>query len=189
MNREQSDETRLLLRAASFAAHKHREQRRKDASATPYINHPLAVAAVLAEEGGVRDPAIIAAGLLHDTIEDTQTELAELRGRFGESIAGIVAEVTDTKFLGKRTRKKLQVARAGRSSEAAKLVKLADKICNLRDILACPPTEWSVERKQEYFDFAKRVVDRVRGASPELAERFDRLYARRPVRANHCELT
>jgi guanosine-3',5'-bis(diphosphate) 3'-pyrophosphohydrolase len=72
------------------------------------------------------------------------------------------------------------VARAGRSSERAKLVKLADKICNLRDIIANPPKGWSVERKREYFDWAKSVIDRVRGANPRLERRFDQLYARRP---------
>lgn len=175
------NDSTMILRAAEFAAHKHRDQRRKDAKATPYINHPLAVACVLAEEGDVQDPEVLAAALLHDTIEDTDTTYDELRGTFGQRIADLVAEVTDTKFLGKQTRKKLQVARASRSSQAAKLVKLADKICNLRDMLARPPRRWPLKRKREYFEFAKRVVDRVRGASPELAARFDQLYARRPA--------
>jgi guanosine-3',5'-bis(diphosphate) 3'-pyrophosphohydrolase len=92
----------LVLKAAAFAAHKHRDQRRKDVKATPYINHPLAVAQALCEEGDVDDPIILAAALLHDTIEDTETSYDELRGQFGARIADIVAEVTDTKFLGKR---------------------------------------------------------------------------------------
>jgi guanosine-3',5'-bis(diphosphate) 3'-pyrophosphohydrolase len=92
----------LVLKAAAFAAHKHRDQRRKDVKATPYINHPLAVAQALCEEGDVDDPIILAAALLHDTIEDTETTYVELRGQFGARIADIVAEVTDTKFLGKR---------------------------------------------------------------------------------------
>lgn len=177
MKRKPGDEIDLVLRAASFAAHKHREQRRKDTDATPYINHPLAVACVLAEEGGVQSPEILAAALLHDTIEDTDTTYDELRGRFGARIADVVAEVTDTKFLGKRARKELQVAKAGRSSEAAKLVKIADMICNPRDVLASPPAEWSVERKQEYFEFAKQVVDRVRGGESG---------ARGPIRSALC---
>src|SRR3977135_3612162 len=155
--------TGLVLKAAAFAAWKHRDQRRKDADASPYINHPLALAEVLSSEGKVTDPIVLAAALLHDTLEDTETTVEELTGAFGRRVAGIVEEVTDTKWLQKGTRKKLQVARAGRSSSAAKLVKPADKICNLRDLLASPPADWSVERKRDYFDWAKSVVDRVRG--------------------------
>jgi guanosine-3',5'-bis(diphosphate) 3'-pyrophosphohydrolase len=172
--------TALVLQAAAFAAGKHRDQRRKDADASPYINHPLALAPVLASEGEVTDPTVLAAALLHDTLEDTETTVEELAGAFGARVAGIVAEVTDTKWLQKGTRKRLQVSRAGRSSKAAKMVKLADKICNLRDVLASPPADWSLERKRAYFDWAKSVIDRVRGANPRLERRFDRLYAQRP---------
>ena len=112
----------LILKAATFAAHKHRDQRRKDVKATPYINHPLALAQALCEEGAVDDPVILAAALLHDTIEDTETSYDELRGQFGARIADIVAEVTDTKFLGKQSRKRLQLSKAGRASAAAQQV-------------------------------------------------------------------
>jgi len=169
-----------VLRAVQFAAWKHRTQKRKDEAQSPYILHPVALAEVLRTEGGVRDPVVIASALLHDTLEDTETTTEELRGAFGAQIASIVEEVTDVKWIGKKSRKRLQVARAGRSSQRAKLVKLADKICNLRDIIANPPKGWSVERKREYFDWAKSVIDRVRGANPRLERRFDQLYARRP---------
>jgi guanosine-3',5'-bis(diphosphate) 3'-pyrophosphohydrolase len=95
-------------------------------------------------------------------------------------VAGILVQVRDTKCLHKRSRKRLQVSRAGRSSKAAKLIKRADKICNLRDVLASPSADWSLERKREYFDWVKSVIDRVRGANPRLERRFDRLYAVRP---------
>lgn len=170
----------IVLKAAQFAAHKHKDQRRKDANASPYINHPIALASILREEGEVDDPLVIAAALLHDTIEDTETSYAELRGQFGDEIAEIVAEVTDTKWLEKHSRKHLQISKAANASEAAKLVKLADKISNLRDIIASPPAEWSVERKREYFDWAKAVVDQVRGTNAKLERRFDQLYRRRP---------
>ncbi len=166
----------LMLKAAAFAAHKHRDQRRKDVKATPYINHPLALARALSEEGGVQDPEILAAALLHDTIEDTETSYDELRGQFGARIADIVAEVTDTKFLGKQSRKRLQLSKAGRASAAAQQVKIADKLCNLRDILGNPPAKWSEKRKREYFDWAKAVVDQVRGAIPKLERAFDAVY-------------
>jgi guanosine-3',5'-bis(diphosphate) 3'-pyrophosphohydrolase len=169
-----------VLRAAAFAARKHSEQRRKDASASPYINHPIALAKILAEEGGVTDPRVIAAALLHDTIEDTQTSLRELSGEFGDTVAGIVAEVSDTKWLGVATRKKLQVTKTPRASKGAKLVKLADKIANVRDMLARPPAGWSIERRREYFDWAKTVVDQLRGTNAKLERRFDQIYRRRP---------
>jgi guanosine-3',5'-bis(diphosphate) 3'-pyrophosphohydrolase len=170
----------LVITAARFAAWKHRDQRRKDADASPYINHPIGLAEILWTEGDVTDPTVLAAALLHDTIEDTETTPEELRGQFGESVAAIVEEVTDVKWLKKRSRKKIQVARAARSSKGAKLVKLADKISNVRDVLADPPAGWTIERRREYFDWAKSVVDQVRGANPKLERRFDQLYRQRP---------
>jgi len=176
----QVDAADLILRAVAFAAHKHRDQRRKDKDASPYINHPIALAKVLWQEGGVRDAQVIAAALLHDTLEDTETSWQELRGDFGEEIADVVLEVTDTKWIRKEVRKRLQVARAARSSDEAKLVKLADKICNVRDIAAHPPAGWALERKRQYFDWAKEVVDQIRGTHAELEQRFDEVYALKP---------
>jgi guanosine-3',5'-bis(diphosphate) 3'-pyrophosphohydrolase len=170
----------IVLRAAGFAARKHTEQRRKDVKASPYINHPLALAQILVDEGGVADPVVIAAALLHDTIEDTSTTYQEVAGEFGTAIADIVAEVTDTKWLKTAARKRLQIARASRSSERAKLVKLADKIANLRDLITSPPVGWSLQRRQAYFDWANQVVAGLRGASPKLERKFDALYRRRP---------
>jgi GTP diphosphokinase / guanosine-3',5'-bis(diphosphate) 3'-diphosphatase len=170
----------LVLRALAFAADKHRDQRRKDALASPYINHPIALANVLVREGEVDDPAVIAAALLHDTVEDTQTTPAELAAAFGSAIAGIVAEVTDDKSLPKAERKRLQVEHAAAMSREAKLVKLADKICNLRDMADHPPAKWDVVRRREYFEWAKAVIDRLRGVHPRLEALFDAAYARRP---------
>ena len=170
----------LLLKALSFAAHKHRDQRRKDAEASPYINHPIALAQVLAAEGGVTDIEVLAAALLHDTIEDTDTTDEELRREFGGRIAAIVAEVTDDTALPKADRKRLQIEHAAQLSEAAKLVKLADKICNLRDVAERPPSRWDLQRRQEYFEWAKRVIDGVRGANPKREAAFDTAYLRKP---------
>jgi guanosine-3',5'-bis(diphosphate) 3'-pyrophosphohydrolase len=169
-----------LLDALAFAAHKHRNQRRKDAEASPYINHPIALANVLANEGGVDDDTVLSAAILHDTIEDTETSADELRCRFGEAITAIVLEVTDDKDLPKAERKRLQIEHAPHISHGAKLVKLADKICNLRDIAASPPAKWSLERKQAYFDWAKAVVDGLRGAHPVLEQAFDEALRKRP---------
>lgn len=169
----------LVLRAAAFAANKHRRQRRKDADASPYINHPLALADILVNEGGVTDPHVIAAALLHDTVEDTETTLDELQREFGAEIAAIVAEVTDDKSLPKEERKRLQVVKAGSKSDAAKLVKLADKISNLRDIANVPPADWSVERRQAYFDWAAEVVSCLRGTNIALEAAFDAAFSAR----------
>lgn len=173
----------LVLSAMEFAARKHKDQRRKDKDASPYINHPIALANVLWKEGGVDDPRVLAAALLHDTIEDTETTYEELRGRFGATVADIVVEVTDVKWLKKHARKRLQVARAARaarSTRGAKLVKLADKIANLRDLIANPPADWTLERRREYFDWAKSVIDQLRGTNAKLERRFDRVYRQRP---------
>ena len=174
----------LLLRALAFAAHKHRDQRRKDAEASPYINHPIALAEVLTGEGGVADIDVLAAALLHDTIEDTATTLAELREHFGERIAGMVAEVTDDKDLPKAERKRLQIEHAAGISPGAKLVKLADKICNLRDVAERPPAKWDLDRRREYFEWAKRVIDGLRGVPEDSMRRleaaFDAAYLRKP---------
>jgi len=170
----------LLLRALAFAAHKHRDQRRKDAEASPYINHPIALAEVLAEEGGVADIEVLAAALLHDTIEDTATTAEELRAAFGARIAGLVEEVSDDQSLEKAERKRLQIEHAAGLSAGAKLVKLADKICNLRDVAERPPAKWDLERRREYFDWAKRVVERLRGAHSRLEAAFDAAYLKRP---------
>ena len=171
---------RLVVDAAAFAADRHRNQRRKDADATPYINHPLTLAHVLMAEGDVDDVATIVAAILHDTIEDTETTRQDIVERFGEEIADIVMEVTDDKDLLKERRKALQVEHAPHLSQKARAVKLADKICNLRDVAASPPQGWDLARKQEYFDWGKRVVDGLRGSYPQLERVFDETYEKRP---------
>ncbi len=169
----------IVIRAVQFAADKHRMQRRKDADASPYINHPIALADVLANEGGVSDPVALCAALLHDTIEDTDTSADELRQAFGDEIADIVLEVTDDKALPKQQRKALQIEHARHASPRAKLVKLADKICNLRDMAASPPADWSAQRKAEYFDWAAAVVAGLRGSHPVLEGLFDDAWRRK----------
>ncbi len=170
----------LILRALAFAAHKHRDQRRKDPQASPYINHPIALANVLRNEAGIEDETVICAALLHDTIEDTETTLEELEQAFGVAIRDIVLEVTDDKLLPKMERKRLQVLHAPGLSDAAKLVKLADKVCNLRDIASHPPLNWDLARRQQYFDWAEQVVAGVRGVHPELERLFNVACAARP---------
>ena len=170
----------LFIRAANFAAFKHRDQRRKDSHKSPYINHPLALANVLVGEAGIQDAVVLSAAILHDMIEDTDTTFEKLKTGFGKAMASIVMEVTDDKLLRKPERKRLQILHAGQASRRARLVKLADKICNLRDMVASPPASWDLRRKRKYFDWAKQVVDGMRGTNRKLEKLFDEAYARRP---------
>ncbi len=174
------DDTSLLIRALEFAARKHRMQRRKDREASPYINHPIALMSVLCVEAGVHDVSILSAAALHDTVEDTETTLGELEAKFGSRIAGIVAEMTDDKGLPKAERKRLQIERAFHKSREAAFVKLADKICNLRDVASSPPADWDLARRRDYFAWAKAVVDGLPSVSPKLRILFEEAHAKCP---------
>lgn len=173
-------ETNLLLKALSFAAYKHRHQTRKGSRPIPYINHPIALADLLVRTGQIRDPKTIAAALLHDTVEDTTATLKELRAKFGPVISRLVAEVTNDTRLSRKQQKRRQAELAPSLSRRARVLKLADKTCNLRDILQDPPVGWSLKRKQQYFDSAKCVVDKIRGTNCELEKAFDKAFAKRP---------
>ena len=170
------DDLLLVVRALEFAAHRHSAQRRKGAAAEPYVNHLAEVARLLAEACGGRDAELVAAGLLHDTLEDTRTEAAELEREFGPVVLGLVREVTDDKSLPRPERKRLQVQTAGAKSSRARMIKIADKTSNLRSLLASPPLGWSRRRRLEYFAWAAQVVERCRGVSPELEAAFDRAH-------------
>ncbi len=162
-----------LLRAACFSAHKHQNQRRKDEEASPYINHPLEVAELLANVGQISDLPTLLAAILHDTVEDTGTTLPEVEEHFGRNVRRLVAEVTDDKSLPKEERKQLQIEHSRGLSTRAKQIKIADKICNIRDVIYAPPPHWSGERRREYLQWAKKVVEGCRGSNANLERRFD----------------
>lgn len=162
-----------ILRAASYAAQQHRDQRRKDSVAAPYINHPLAVANLLANEADVTDVELLMAALLHDTIEDTKTSQEDLTELFGSAVSDLVGEVTDDKSLPKATRKQLQIDQSPGKSDRAKQLKIADKICNLRDIDASSPKSWGLDRKLAYLDWAAQVAAGCRGTNQKLDQLFD----------------
>lgn len=170
-------ELALLLRAIRFAALKHRDQRRKD-NTTPYINHPIEVAENVMTIGRITDINTIVSAILHDTIEDTNATGDELEQNFGPVIRSIVEEVTDDKSLPKDERKQLQIEHARQISDAAKCVKLADKIANLEDIIEKPPVDWARKRKTEYAQWAGQVVSGLRGVNAALEARFDELSRR-----------
>jgi guanosine-3',5'-bis(diphosphate) 3'-pyrophosphohydrolase len=169
-----------LLRALRFAALKHRMQRRKDLEASPYINHPIEVAHILLIEAAITDEVVLMAAVLHDTIEDTETTPGELSAAFGSEVLSVVLEVTDDKSKPKMERKRLQVEHAPHLSSRAKLVKMADKIANLRDVRNATPAGWSEQRVIEYYDWAKAVVDGIKDAHPILGELFEEAYQGRP---------
>jgi guanosine-3',5'-bis(diphosphate) 3'-pyrophosphohydrolase len=164
----------LVLAALRFAAGKHRNQRRKGEDGSPYLHHCVEVADALAAVGGVGDPEVLGAAVLHDTLEDTDTTPAELERHFGERVRRLVEEVSDDRSLPRDRRRALQVERAPALSREARLIKLADKICNVGDVARTPPVGWSVERCREYVEWTARVIEGCRGASPALEELYDR---------------
>ena len=173
MNSADSIEYRLL-HALHFAADKHRDQRRKGEDASPYINHPIVVAETLARFG-VTDLVTLQSAVLHDTIEDTETTPDELEEIFGAEVRRVVMEVTDDKSLPKRERKERQVDEAAGLSRRAKLVRIADKISNVHDVLHAPPADWTVDWRLSYIDWTQRVVSACRGCHPGLEAYYDEL--------------
>lgn len=166
-----------ILSALKFSAEKHRNQRRKDAEASPYINHPIQVAELLWNVGEVRDIVVILGALLHDTIEDTETSPDEIKKLFGNDVLDLVLEVTDDKRLSKKERKRLQIEHAPLKSIRAKQLKICDKICNVRDVTNSPPKDWPSERRREYLDWTEDVISGVRGTNKKLESLYDEALA------------
>ncbi|GGI73359.1 phosphohydrolase [Polymorphobacter multimanifer] len=154
-------ETRKVFQALAFAARKHSDQRCRDVEASPCIDHPIALADLLVNEGCVTDHVVLCAALLHDTIEDTETSHDELVATFGREIADVVREVTDDTTLGKAERRSREIEHAPYLSARARLVKIVDKTCTLRDLASKPPPDWTAERRQAYCTWAARVVARL----------------------------
>lgn len=169
--------TTLVLEALQFAALKHRNQRRKDAAASPYVNHLITVAHLLAGPGAITDPVTLMGGVLHDTLEDTETTPTELETEFGPVVCQVVQEVTDDKSLPKAQRKQLQVEHAPHLSRHARQIKLADKISNVQDMITSPPQDWPLERRQEYLAWTERVIAGCRGINPGLEALYDQTLA------------
>ena len=169
------DSLSKILTAASFAAQKHKDQKRKGSDGEPYINHPIEVANLLVNVGKIEDADVIVAGLLHDTVEDCGVSFEEIGERFGSVVAGYVRELTDDKSLPKAERKRLQIEHAPHLSHGAKRIKLADKISNIRDVTQNPPDGWNVDRRREYVEWGENVVAGLRGANQELEKLFDQV--------------
>ena len=168
----------LIFKSLRFAAHKHRDQRRKDVHSSPYVKHPIEVADTLIRIGEVEDIEIILGAILHDTIEDTETTPEELEQNFGFQVRRYVEEVSDDKTLPKQVRKELQIKHSPRLSEGAKQIKIADKICNITDIVESPPKEWSIDRCRGYLDWAENVFEGLQGCNEKLDNYFTELVYR-----------
>ena len=163
-----------VLKAADAAARWHVHQKRKGAAQEPYINHLLEVASLVADATDGKDPNLVVAALLHDAIEDQEVPREMIAEAFGDDVAALVEEVTDDKSLEKHERKRLQVEHAYKKSDRAKVLKLADKISNLRTISTSPSPEWSVKRRLDYVAWAREVVSGLRGVNDRLEAEFDR---------------
>jgi guanosine-3',5'-bis(diphosphate) 3'-pyrophosphohydrolase len=161
----------LVLKATQFAALKHCDQRRKDGK-TPYIIHPISVAMILAEIGSIEDPEILSAALLHDTLEDTDTSAHELEKIFGSRVRIIVEELTDNDMLTFSQRKQMQIDNAPYLSKDASLVRIADKISNVSDVIENPPPEWNQKRCNKYVDWAEAVMNNCQKVNQDLENHF-----------------
>lgn len=163
-----------VIDAILFAATRHTGQFRKD-GVTPYINHPIEVMHLLAFTGNISDPEILMAAVLHDVIEDTDTSADEIAERFGQRVADIVLELTDDISLNKEERKHQQLLGCTGLSDAAKLIRISDKICNVYDILYAPPGDWDMQRRKEYLAWANSVVIKISGTNEGLEKHFEEL--------------
>ena len=161
----------LVLKATQFAALKHCDQRRKDGK-TPYIIHPISVAMILSEIGSIEDPEILSAALLHDTLEDTDTSVHELDKNFGSRVRIIVEELTDNDMLTFSQSKQMQIDNAPYLSKDATLVRIADKISNVSDVIENPPPEWNQKRCNKYVDWAEAVMNNCQKVNQDLENHF-----------------
>ncbi|TND08946.1 MAG: guanosine-3',5'-bis(diphosphate) 3'-pyrophosphohydrolase [Bacteroidetes bacterium] len=168
---------KLLISAIHFASRAHAGQLRKD-KLTPYINHPLEVMQLLSKHGDVRNETFLCAAVLHDIVEDTSITIRDIEKLFNTRIASIVWEVTDDKDTPKQERKRLQAERAHLLSEGAKLIRLADKISNVKDILHAPPASWDIAERRKYVLWTREVVQPIRGINPPLELMYDELLVR-----------
>jgi guanosine-3',5'-bis(diphosphate) 3'-pyrophosphohydrolase len=163
---------RLVSKAAEFAAHRHNGKTRKARPAEPYINHLAEVASILAEVTDGADAELVAAGWLHDTVEDELASLVELTAEFGDRIAALVDEVTDDMSLAQAQRRQKQVEDAPHKSPGAKLIKIADKISNVRARIHTDPNAEQRNELAAYTIWAEDVVAGCCGVNAKLDAKF-----------------
>lgn len=162
-----------VLKAVEFGVRAHGAQKRK--TGAPYIVHPIDAAQILVAEGGVVDLSVLQAAVLHDVVEDTSTGLDAIRAVFGDKVASIVAEVTDDKSLLPSQRKQAQIDHIPHISREAQLVKLADKLSNLRATVAERPPSWTLMRTQGYAVWCHIAMRGVVGVNVALEKKLEQL--------------
>lgn len=160
--------------AVLYAFRLHDGQVRKDRDQTPYIAHPLRVAERLRAHG-VTDSDLLAAAVLHDTIEDCGTSYERLSAHFGERVAGLVAELTNDKRLPKAESKRQMLEDLPRHSAAARTVKLADRLDNLEDMEG---SDWDLARRRDYVEESALLLSACRGVHPGLEQALEEAMAR-----------
>jgi guanosine-3',5'-bis(diphosphate) 3'-pyrophosphohydrolase len=168
---------RLVSEAAELAARRHNGQRRKGRGEEPYINHLAEVANMLCAVTNGEDAELVAAAWLHDTVEDSDTTYDELAQRFGLRVAGLVVECTDDMSLPKSERRQRQIADTPKKSHAARLIKIADKISNIRARIFADPSGEQREELADYVAWAEQVVAGCRGGNATLDALFDEAVA------------
>jgi (p)ppGpp synthase/HD superfamily hydrolase len=166
---------RLVTRAADFAARAHWRHRRKDVDQTPYINHLAHVAMLLADAGC--DASLVAAGYLHDTIEDVKISYETLSASFGQDIADLVRAVSDDKSIRWQKRKKAQIEHAPSATPRVCALKLADKISNLQSLRDTPPDGWGLIEIGIYVEWAHQVVSRLPAPNSVLLAQYEEIRA------------
>ncbi|WP_314948455.1 HD domain-containing protein [Bradyrhizobium cosmicum] len=164
---------RLVSEAAELAAHRHNGMARKGRGNEPYINHLAEVANLLATATDGADAELVAAGWLHDSIEDTDTTREELAQRFSERVASLVVECTDDMSLPKAERRQKQIEDAPHKSPGAKLIKIADKVSNIGARIQSDPTTAERDDFADYAGWAEQVVAGCRGGNAWLDTKFD----------------
>src|SRR6201989_2303580 len=168
---------RLVSEAADLAARRNNGMARKGRGNEPYINHLAEVANLLSSATEGADAELVAAGWLHDTIEDTETTREELARIFSERVASLVVECTDDMSLPKAERRRRQVVDGPHKSPSAKLIKIADKISNIGARVHRDPTKEERDDLIDYADWAEQVVNGCRGGNAWLVTKFDQTIA------------
>jgi len=165
----------IVFEALDFAARRHRDQRRKGPGGAPYVNHLIEVVRLLSVVAGVEDPEVLAAGALHDVLEDTKTQPEELTEHFGSRVTNLVRSLTDDRTLSRETRRAITLKHLSIAEEIVRLIKLADLTSNVAEL----PSDWDHERRQTYLDWSARAAQLCFGQS----EALDRLYQQRVLNA------
>jgi len=165
-----------IFEALKYASLKHKGQIRKGCDKAAYINHPIAVTNALVNVGEITNEDTIIASILHDVIEDTNTKPEEIAALFNQHVASIVLEVSDNKWQPSEIRKLKQIENAPNLSLPARQIRIADKLCNVRDIIDFPPKRWDKKRRIHYLEWTKKVIDQIRNTNLALENLYDQYY-------------